>query len=74
MIETNKSDSKPKYFPHDPLAKQVDVGKVPQFFSGWGEGPLKVGEILLTKLRPGWRQVLSSSTVQMCLVVKMICT
>jgi hypothetical protein len=36
-----------------PLAKQGDVGKLPQFFSRWGEGPLKVGEDSLTKLRPG---------------------
>ena len=40
-------------------------GKVAQLFrEGWGGGPLKVGEVLLTKLRPGWRQVLSNCTLQ----------
>ena len=34
---------------------QGDVGKEPQLFRG--RGPLKVEEVSLTKLRPGWRQV-----------------
>jgi hypothetical protein len=29
-----------------PLAKQGDVGKVPQFFSGIIRTPLKIGEVL----------------------------
>jgi hypothetical protein len=32
-----------------------------------------VGEDSFTKLRPGWGQVLSSFTVQLCTVVQMIC-
>ena len=46
-------------FYHSTLAKQGDVGKEPQFSirrRGVG-GVQKVGEVSLTKLRPGWRQV-----------------
>ena len=46
----------------------------PTIIWGWGGEALKVGEDSLTKRRPGWRQVLSSYTVQLCTVVKMICT
>ena len=46
-------------FSHGPLAKQGEVGKVSQFSRGWA-GPIKVVEVPLTKLRPGWRQVLAS--------------
>ena len=42
-------------FYHGPLAKQGDVVKVPQF--SIIRGPLKVGEVSLTKLRPGLCQV-----------------
>ena len=58
-------------FSYDPLAKQGNEGREPQFFF---RGPLKIGEVLLTKLRPGWGQVLSSCTVQLCKEVKMIFT
>ena len=53
-------------FPYSPLAKQGDMGKVPQFFGGggWGWGPLKVGEVLLKKIEarmvPGIVQVYSA--------------
>ena len=60
-------------FSQGPYAKQGDVVKVPRLIIR-GREPLKVGEVSLTELRPDWRQVLSSCTVQLCTVVKMICT
>ena len=42
------------FFSPHPSCQGV-VGKDPQLFRG--RGPLKVEEVSLTKLRPGWRQV-----------------
>ena len=74
VLDTKKKGNKkvvcippsPPSFPHGPLAKQGDVGKVPKFsiFRGRGGGPQKVGEVLLIKQSPGWCLVLFSCTVQ----------
>ena len=54
--------------------KEGDVGKASQLFRGWrgGRGPLQVGEVLLTKLNPGWCQVVPSYTVELCTLAQMI--
>jgi hypothetical protein len=46
-------------FPHCPLANQAYVGNVPQLSINMImiRGHLKIGEVTLTKLRPGWRQL-----------------
>ena len=36
--------------------------------------PLKIGEVLLTKLMPGWHQAVASCTVEICTAVQMIWT
>jgi hypothetical protein len=60
-------------FPTSTLAEQGEVGKVPQLCQ-IGLGSLKVGEVSVKKLRPGWRQVVSRCTMELCTVVKMIYT
>ena len=59
------SCSCPSFLPGPVLQGRRALVNRPQFISpsSWW---LKVGEVLLTKLRPGWRQVVYSCIMQLC--------